>query len=117
MQNAASDASTQSGARDDSYNSIVSNLVSLIAHVEASMKLIEAAVAKETPLGNQEISTNVVVLDDVTPRYVKANAALNACRAGLGVALHFLMDARTAKREANHFTAYDCRPVRSTSRA
>jgi hypothetical protein len=117
MQNAASDASAQCGGRDDSYNSIVSDLVSLIAHIQASMKLIEAAIARETPLDNQEASADVVVLDDVTPRYVKANAALNACHAGLGVALHFLMDSRTAKREANHFTAYDCRPIRSTGRA
>jgi hypothetical protein len=117
MQNAASDASTRSGGRNDSHSSIVSDLVSLIAHVEASMNLIETAIAREAPLGNQEISANVVVLDDVTPRYVKANAALNTCHAGLGVALHFLIDSSTAKREANHFNARDCRPVRSTSRA
>jgi hypothetical protein len=116
MQDAVSDASTQSGGRDDSYNSIVSDLASLIAHVEAGINLIETAIARESPLGNQEISTNVVVLDDVTPRYIKANAALNTCHANLGVALHFLMDSRTAKREANHFTACDCRPVRATSR-
>jgi hypothetical protein len=117
MQNAASDASTQSGGRDESHNSIVSDLESLFAHVEASINLIETAIAREAPFGNQEISANVVVLDDVTPRYVKANAALNTCHAGLGVALHFLMDARTAKREANHLTSYDFPPVRATSRA
>jgi len=117
MQNAASDASTRFGGRDDNHNSIVSDLVSLLAHVEASINLIETAIAREAPLGNQEISANVVVLDDVTPRYVKANAALDACHAGLGVALHFLMDTRTAKREASHFNACDCRPARSTSRA
>jgi hypothetical protein len=117
MQNAASDASTQSGGRDDSYSSIVSDLETLIAHVQASLNLIETAIARETPLGNQEISTNVVVLDDVTPRYIKANAALNTCHAGLGVALHFLMDDKTAKRDANEFAKCGYRPIRSTSRA
>jgi hypothetical protein len=117
MQNAASDASTQSGGRNDRYSSIVSDLTSLIAQVRTSMELIEAAIAREALLGNQETSANVVVLDDVTPRYVKASAALNTCQAGLGVALHFLMDDKTATREANEFTECDCRPIRSTSRA
>jgi len=33
-----------------------------------------------------------VVLDDVTPRYARATAALNACNIGLGAALHSLLD-------------------------
>jgi hypothetical protein len=117
MQNAASDASTPSGGQNDSYNSIVSDLVSLIAHVQASIKQIETVIAAEAPLGDQEISADVVVLDDVTPRYVKAGAALNTCHAGLGVALHFLMDGGMVTGEASHFAAYDRRPVRSTRRA
>jgi hypothetical protein len=97
MQNAAgSGASVQSDSRNDSYRAIVSDLVSLIEHVQASINLIESAIVTESPLGNQEIGANVVVLDDVTPCYVKANAALNACNAGLGVALHFLLDTRTS---------------------
>jgi hypothetical protein len=59
------------------------------------MELIEAAVAAEPPLGFQEISGNVVVLDDVTPAYVRARAALDSCEAHLGAALHFLGDTRT----------------------
>jgi hypothetical protein len=114
MQNAASDASTPSGGRNDHYSSIASDLASLIAHVRVSMKLIEAAIAREALLGNQETSAGVVVLDDVTPRYVNANAALNTCEAGLGIALHFLMDDRPTRHEANQ--SGDCRPVRSTSR-
>jgi hypothetical protein len=95
MQNAAGSASVHSDGRIDNFNSIVSDLVSLIAQVQTSMKLLESAIAGELPLGNQEIANNVVVLDDVTPRYVKAAAALNACNAGLGVALHFLLDSKT----------------------
>jgi len=95
MQNAAGGASVQPDRRNDNFNSIVSDLVSLVAHVQTSMKLLESAIAGELPLGNQEIAKNVIVLDDVTPRYVKAGAALNACNAGLGVALHFLLDSKT----------------------
>src|SRR5258708_6644709 len=117
MQNAASDASTPAGDQNDSYKSIVSDLASLIAQVQASMMLIETAIAREAPLGKDELSANVVLLDDVTPRYVKANAALNGCHASLGAALDFLMDTRTAKREAHELAKFDCRPIRSTSRA
>jgi hypothetical protein len=114
MQNAASKTSTQSSGCNDRYSSIASDLASLIAHVQASMKLIEAAIAREALLGNQETSAGVVVLDDVTPRYVNANAALSTCQAGLGVALHFLMDDKPTRHASNQ--SGDCRPVRSTSR-
>lgn len=92
--------SVQSDFRTDGHQSIVSELMSLIEHVEASMKLLEAAIARELVPGDQDVGANVVVLDDVTPRYVKAKTALNACTAGLGVALHFLLDTRTAKHRA-----------------
>jgi hypothetical protein len=61
------------------------------------MKLIESAIASETSSGSHDVAANVVVLDDVTPRYVKAGAALKACDAGLGVALHFLLDTRPGR--------------------
>jgi hypothetical protein len=41
----------------------------------------------ETSLGNPESSTNVIVLDDVSPRYMKAAAALQACDVNLGIAV------------------------------
>ena len=47
-------ASSPTDDRNDSYRSIVSDLVSLIEHVQASMKLIEAAIARESSLGDQE---------------------------------------------------------------
>jgi hypothetical protein len=117
MQNAASDASTRSDGRNESHNSIVSDLVSLIARVQTSMGLIETAIAREAPLGNREISANLVVLDDVTPGYVKANAALNTCHAGLGVALHFLMDAEASKHPSGKYVECAHAPVRSTTPA
>ncbi len=89
-----------SGDRIDGHPSIVSELVSLIEHVQASMKQLEAAIAGESAAGSQDAAGNVFVLDDVTPRYVKANAALNACHAGLGVALHYLLDAGVPRHPA-----------------
>ena len=74
----------------DNYSSVVSDLVSLIEHMQASMKTLEAAIARELPLGGQEAGDNVIVLDDITPCYVKANAVLHVCKAGLGAALHSL---------------------------
>jgi hypothetical protein len=79
----------------DGDQAIVSDLESLIERVEASVRLIEAAIAKEKCFGDQESGGNVVVLDDVTPRYVMANAALTRSQASLGAALCFLRDAGT----------------------
>ncbi len=106
-----------SGDRNDGHQSIVSELVSLIEHVQAGVKQIEAAIARETASGNQDAAGNVFVLDDVTPRYVKANTALNACSAGLGVALHQLLDAKASRHQTGDFTASDRRLVRLINRA
>jgi hypothetical protein len=116
MQNVAG-RDAQSEGRDDNYRLIVSDLASLIEHVQASMKLLELAIASEAPLGNQEVSANVVVLDDVTPRYVKANETLNACNARLGAALHFLRDIKSPCRAANGFAADDRRSAGLIARA
>jgi hypothetical protein len=118
MQNAAGHrASVQSDDRNDNYRAIVSDLVSLIAQVQASVRLIESAIAGEASLGNEETAANIVALDDVTPRYVKASAALHACNAGLGVALHILLDTWSSKPGTNQPAECPRRPVRSTGRA
>jgi len=95
MQNVADGTSSASEDRNGLHGAIVSDLVSLIACVRSSMELIDAAVAGESLLGYQEIGANVVILDDVTPGYVRARAALNSCEAHLGAALRFLGDTRT----------------------
>ena len=69
--------------RNNAYRSVVSDVISLIEHVQASLRLIEQEIARETASGGQETSTNVIVLDDVTPPYVRATAALKACDANL----------------------------------
>jgi hypothetical protein len=100
MRHAADHTAVQSDNRDDSYSSIISNLGSLVEQVRANMELIESAIAGEASLGIQEAAADIVVLDDVTPRYVKANAALSACNTGLGIALHMLRDIRGSRQEA-----------------
>ena len=113
MQNAAdSNALAQSEAQNDGYGPVVSDLLALIEHVQASMQLIDTAIAREAPPGNQEAAANVIILDDVTPRYAKAKAALSACSAGLGVAVHVLLESRTSKHGA-----YDRPMVRLVGRA
>ena len=99
MQNTADHASVQSDNRNDNTTAIISNLGSLVEQVSAIMKLIESAIASEASSGHQDVAANIAVLDDVTPRYVRANAALNACNAGLGAALHLLEDIKSPKQE------------------
>lgn len=90
MQNYAATGPLVAVPNGDSQQLIAADLRNLIAQVESSMRLIEAAMIREAG-GDQAGSTDVVVLDDVTPRY--ASAALVACKAGLDVALQCLMDA------------------------
>ena len=117
MQQATDGISLPPGDRNDYHHAIVSDVVSLIEHVRASTRLIEQAIASEASPGHEEIVGNVVVLDDVTPRLVQANAALIACGAGLGAALRLLLDARTAKAVAGNPAERVNRPVRSIGRA
>ncbi|OAF11937.1 hypothetical protein AYJ54_07430 [Bradyrhizobium centrolobii] len=75
----------------DSRQLIAADLRSLIARIESSMRLIDAAMTQENDSAIVG-SADIFVLDDVTPRYATASAALNACRAGLGHALQCLSD-------------------------
>jgi hypothetical protein len=84
--------------RNDSYRAIVSDLTSLIEQVQKCTKLVELAITSEALPGEQEVVAKFVVLDDVTPRYARANATLNTCNAGLNMALHFLRDTGTSER-------------------
>ena len=86
----------------DSHQLIAADLRALITRIESSMRLIDAAMmqagglemglAPSDPAG----STDIFVLDDVTPRYAGARAALNACRASLGHALQCLSESGDA---------------------
>ncbi len=106
MENAAVDGiAVHLDEGNDPYNLIVTDLVALIGHVQASLRLIEAAIAREALLADQETdqraAANLFVLDDVTPRYVAASTALKACGAGLGVALDRLHDSEAPARVLN----------------
>jgi hypothetical protein len=96
MQNAAGDGVVQAPHdQNATYRAVVSDLVSLVEHVQKSLRLIEQTIARETSLEmspGPESSTNIIVLDDVSPRYMKADAALQACDINLGIALRSLLD-------------------------
>ncbi|WFU81667.1 hypothetical protein QA645_02655 [Bradyrhizobium sp. CIAT3101] len=78
-------------AETDSRQLIAAELRSLIARIEISMRLIDAAMEPEDDSAISG-STEIVVLDDVTPRYATVGAALNACRVELGNALQNLSE-------------------------
>src|SRR6185437_9430465 len=61
---------------------VVADLIALVEHVRASIDLIDGAISREASLGEPDTS-NVVVLDDVTPQYLRASYALNTCSASL----------------------------------
>ena len=89
---------------DESFGTIVSDLISLAEHVQASINLIEGAIARETSLGDGGIG-NVIVLDDVTPQYLKAGHALHACSASLETALRSLYETSVSARRPLRLTA------------
>jgi hypothetical protein len=89
--------------RNDAYRSVVTDLVALIEHVQASLRSIEQEIARETASGSQETSFDVIELDDVTPPYVRATAALKACDANLAIALHSLLDSKTSEHGTSDY--------------
>src|SRR5258708_2037103 len=67
MRNAATGGSSvQTEGEADNHGSVVANLQSLIGHIQASIALVEAAVASEFCDGNQDAAADIFVLDDVT---------------------------------------------------
>jgi hypothetical protein len=80
------------GLKDDCWP-LISNLVSLVRHVETSMAFCELA---KDAHSHEESTANIAVLDDVTPRYVTANTALIACDVQLRETLRVLLQANAA---------------------
>jgi hypothetical protein len=116
MQDAAVDrGAIEPEDRNHVYHSIVSDLVSLIEHVQASLTLIEQVAAGEASRGDQDVAANIIVLDDVTPRYATASAALKVCNADLGIALLSLLDSDGPQRGPNAFADRDLRSVRQAA--
>jgi hypothetical protein len=91
MQNViAGNAAVPLDGRDEGFYIVASDLVSLIDRVQASIKLIETAESQQ--VASEMDFADVVVLDDVTPIYAKASAALYACNASLRAALQFMIE-------------------------
>ena len=91
MASAAADSFVaRSDEGNDPYNLIVTDLVALIGHIQASLRLIESAIEREALLAEHDPASNIFVLDDITPRYIGASTALRACDTGLGIALRLL---------------------------
>ncbi|WP_234686033.1 hypothetical protein [Bradyrhizobium monzae] len=86
-------------AETDSRQLIAAELRSLIARIEISMRLIDATMEPDDDSAISSAisgSIEVVVLDDVTPRFATASAALNTCRAELSHALQMLSESGNA---------------------
>jgi hypothetical protein len=98
MQNVASDH-PRSTIRDESCRSVVANLVNLIEHLNASRRVLELAIIRERAQAGADMDANFIVLDDITPCYLSASAALRACDATLAVSLHALLGAYSTKVE------------------
>jgi hypothetical protein len=113
MQNAeGGSVSARSDDRYDGLGSIVLEIASLLERVQAITELVESAVAIESSLSHEEIATDLVVLDDVMPRYLNARAALNTCNASLEVTLHLLSDSRTSQHGTDEAAEYELRSTR-----
>jgi len=102
MVNAAADnVAVCSDEGSDPYNLIVTDLVALIGHVQTSLRLVEAAIAREALLAERDGASDIFLLDDVTPRYLAASTALRACDGDLGTALDRLLDTEAPTRVLN----------------
>ena len=95
MQNVCAGAALNpSDDRTDGHRLIVSELMSLIEHVRSRMRLIESVIASESPPDDEVMASEFVILDDVTPFYAHAHAALDSCDSGLRSALRFVRAAK-----------------------
>ena len=79
----------------ESRELIAADLRLLIAQIETSMRRIATVMDQEHGY-DAESSAEVFILDDVTPQYATASAALGACRAGLRHALQCLSESTDA---------------------
>ena len=102
------------GDRDDVYRSVIADLAGLAERIQASLALVEQAIAVEMSAGKEDMAADIIVLDDVTPGYVRAGAALKASGASLGLALHLLQEPMTV---AVGGAASDARAVHAPARA
>jgi hypothetical protein len=83
-----------------SLMSIVADMMSLIIHVQASARLVEAEIQRDLGAADVNDASDVVILDDVTPCYAAASVTLSACNAGLDAALQSLLGTLSEARRS-----------------
>lgn len=91
---------------------VVSDLVSLVERFQNSLRLIEQKIEEESTGGGPESAADIIVHDDVYPRYMKA--ALQACDAHLGAALRPLVDSGEGEPSAASLPALSAAGARPT---
>ena len=79
-------------APHDGGDGLIKELQSLSERVRAVTRAINTAIALERVSSSADTAADIVVLDDVTPRYLRANSALQACNIHLEGALQFLRE-------------------------
>jgi hypothetical protein len=81
-------------------------------HVQNGLRPIEQTIARETSPetspGSSEGSTDIIVLDDVSARYMKDTTALQTSDVGLGIARRFRSAARKADAALIRWSARCC---------
>ncbi len=81
--------------RTDAYWSIVSDLVSLIERTHGYQWV------NETPEQVQPADGDVIVLDDMRPTQTPETLLMTDCNLRLREALHFLLEARAARKRSD----------------
>lgn len=81
--------------RSEIHRAVVAELAAAIDHVGKSLRLMDEAIASDHAI-DEAHADEVIVLDDVTPAYARAHAALRECSARLEVALHLLQSSPIA---------------------
>lgn len=95
-----------SAGRNERHRAVVTDLASVIDRVRRSLVLIESEIAGEA---HAEEAADIIVLDDVTPGYSRAQAALQDCEAGLRAALHLLQESVPPADRTCEFVAGESR--------
>lgn len=91
----------------EEYDLLVLEPAALVERVQAVKDAIETAFARELASSDQDGGADLVVLDDVMPRYMKANSALQTCHTQLAEALDFLREASLPVQRPVRGTASD----------
>jgi hypothetical protein len=89
---------------------LITELSALVARVQAITDVIDAAIASELASNDRDDAGEFVVLDDVTPCYLKANSALQTCSTQLAEALQFLKTVQSQEQRSSEII-----PPRSTA--